>query len=405
MEAQRRDAAARDVDSRTRERGAIVSAYKDHRDGTWRYRKRIQLPDGRKVRIKGTPPTNTQKSAEDAERDHIERLIHPERFRVYETALRPLLPESASRVPTLRTFAVRFLAEYAPHGKPRTKESRRNLINNAIVPFFGHLHLDAIDQSHVNAFVQAHKGRGQSTINNKLTALSTLLEYAVQLRIIEAPRLTLHVKMTTKASTEIKPIAMDDVGKLVHAARGDQRYVVAIYLATEAGLRIGEIRGLQWTDIKARKLTVRRSIDAANNHTGPKNGKPRTIPISPRLAEALDALPRRGLWVLSRLAADASKLHGAAKQRSQAPGAPLGYTGMLGALRRFYVAAGLEPDDDETSPWHSLRHTFGTQLAAQGVPVPTIQRLMDHADIKTTMRYVSTSSDQMDAAIERAFGR
>jgi len=33
-----------------------------------------------------------------------------------------------------------------------------------------------------------------------------------------------------------------------------------------------------------------------------------------------------------------------------------------------------------------------------------IQRLMGHADIATTMRYVTVSADQMDAAIAAVFG-
>jgi site-specific recombinase XerD len=56
-------------------------------------------------------------------------------------------------------------------------------------------------------------------------------------------------------------------------------------------------------------------------------------------------------------------------------------------------------------PWHSLRHTFGTECAARGVPVPVIKELMGHASIATTMRYVTVTSGQLDAAIRQAFGR
>jgi hypothetical protein len=49
----------------------------------------------------------------------------------------------------------------------------------------------------------------------------------------------------------------------------------------------------------------------------------------------------------------------------------------------------------ETMPCHSLRHTFGMECAARGVPLPTL---------KTTMRYVTITDTQKDAAIERACG-
>jgi integrase len=80
---------------------------------------------------------------------------------------------------------------------------------------------------------------------------------------------------------------------------------------------------------------------------------------------------------------------------------------MLEAVRALYERSGVTipvRETGETMPWHSLRHTFGTECAARGVPLPTIKELMGHVDIKTTMRYVTVSDAQKDAAIERAFG-
>ncbi|MCB2154951.1 tyrosine-type recombinase/integrase [bacterium] len=37
--------------------------------------------------------------------------------------------------------------------------------------------------------------------------------------------------------------------------------------------------------------------------------------------------------------------------------------------------------------FHTLRHTYASFLVKAGVDLPTIQQLMGHADIKTTMRY------------------
>ena len=55
--------------------------------------------------------------------------------------------------------------------------------------------------------------------------------------------------------------------------------------------------------------------------------------------------------------------------------------------------------------FHSLRHTFGSELVAKNIPLPTVQKLMGHADIRTTMRYVTTTGDQLDSAIAATFGR
>jgi len=53
----------------------------------------------------------------------------------------------------------------------------------------------------------------------------------------------------------------------------------------------------------------------------------------------------------------------------------------------------------ENFRFHDLRHTVGTQLAAQGVPIPVIKSIMAHTDISTTMRYVHTAPEQMQAAM------
>ncbi len=40
---------------------------------------------------------------------------------------------------------------------------------------------------------------------------------------------------------------------------------------------------------------------------------------------------------------------------------------------------------------HTLRHTFASQLAINNTPILTIKKLMNHTDIKTTMKYAKLS--------------
>lgn len=198
----------------------------------------------------------------------------------------------------------------------------------------------------------------------------------------------LHVR-NDERNTPITAVPGDDVARLL-ATCTSKRDRVAVLLATEAGLRIGEILGVQWTDIKDGCVTVRRQIDGRANVTKPKHDVVRTVPLSPALVSALGALPRRGIWIVCKR-----------------DGASLAYQGIRYMLVALYERAGVTipaTDAGIRRPWHSLRHYFGTTCAARGVPIPVLQQLMGHKDITTTMIYVDVHEDQKQAAIALAFG-
>lgn len=50
---------------------------------------------------------------------------------------------------------------------------------------------------------------------------------------------------------------------------------------------------------------------------------------------------------------------------------------------------------------HQLRKTFATELYLRGEDLATIQRLLGHADPKTTMRYIGASAMKEQEAVNR----
>jgi integrase len=70
-------------------------------------------------------------------------------------------------------------------------------------------------------------------------------------------------------------------------------------------------------------------------------------------------------------------------------------------LKRTLKRAGIR----EELSLHGLRHTFGTRLAAAGVPLVKIQEWMGHENAETTRIYVDCRPSVHDAQLmERAFG-
>ena len=83
-------------------------------------------------------------------------------------------------------------------------------------------------------------------------------------------------------------------------------------------------------------------------------------------------------------------------------GAPLDKAANLRRYRKVLKAAAL----DTTHNLHGLRHTFGTRMAAAGVPMRTLQEWMGHRDISTTERYADYAPSQHEAALmELAWNR
>ena len=79
-------------------------------------------------------------------------------------------------------------------------------------------------------------------------------------------------------------------------------------------------------------------------------------------------------------------------------GGPLSKPAILRRYRRALKAARL----DETRRFHDLRHTFGTRMAAAGVPMRTLQEWMGHRDIETTQRYADYAPSAREAELVAA---
>jgi site-specific recombinase XerD len=52
-----------------------------------------------------------------------------------------------------------------------------------------------------------------------------------------------------------------------------------------------------------------------------------------------------------------------------------------------------------------LRHTYATRYLARTGDLAGLQRLLGHADIRTTMRYVHVAGDELHERVEYAFAR
>jgi site-specific recombinase XerD len=68
-------------------------------------------------------------------------------------------------------------------------------------------------------------------------------------------------------------------------------------------------------------------------------------------------------------------------------------------LRRCAERAGLKP-----LGWHVLRHTYASHLVMAGVPLPVVQQLLGHTDIRLTLRDAHLSPGQRSESAQKSRG-
>ena len=146
-------------------------------------------------------------------------------------------------------------------------------------------------------------------------------------------------------------------------------------------MRKAELENLQWQDIdlKRRKILIRRKQDWQ-----PKTGK-REIPIGDSLLSVLADLKKQNVGATASDYVFATRHGGHSHNR----------------LRRELIKIAQRTGIEGLTKLHTLRHTFASHLVMSGVDLPTVKKLMGHADIQTTMIYAHLAPDHLAGAINK----
>jgi len=157
------------------------------------------------------------------------------------------------------------------------------------------------------------------------------------------------------------------------AAAVQFKHRVFLMTTYAAGLRLSEVCALKVGDIDSTRMTLR--IEQG------KGNKDRYSLLSPRLLKDL-----RHYWKMDR---PAVWLFPA----SRTPDRPI----TPHAAQKIYYAARDRAKIKKRVGIHGLRHAFATHLLEGGTDVHTIQRLLGHGDIHTTLRYCHLAQQRITA--------
>jgi len=151
----------------------------------------------------------------------------------------------------------------------------------------------------------------------------------------------------------------------------------AVVLSFHTGLRLGELVNLKWKNINLED----KIITVGDYEFKTKARKQRIIPINDKVLELMNKVY------------NPSQVYVFSKGKKQP------FTGDYFS-KKFKTACRSAGISDKVH-WHSLRHSFASNLVQNGVPIYVIKELLGHSSITTTEIYSHLNVDSLREAVEK----
>lgn len=282
---------------------------------------------------------------------------------------------------TYAEWYTKYLQLYKRNLAPKTRESYDQVTTTYILPVVSGLQLDEITPENAQEAINAAADHGGRQAQVVYSVIHAVMRRAYRSRLIPWNPVDA-IDKPDHEQEQGKALAAADLAEAEPLIRDD----LALSLALYAGLRRGEICGLQWQDVdlKAGTLHVRRQRCRACGELITKAPKSkagvRDIPIAPELLSQLRAAYRLApqSWVVDV---------------------------MPEAITRRWIKLQKQIPLEDRYRLHDLRHTYGSRLVLDGVNLRVVQYLMGHSKIDITMRvYSHCRASDAQQELQRVYG-
>lgn len=171
-------------------------------------------------------------------------------------------------------------------------------------------------------------------------------------------------------------LTADEIRRLLQELKGLPLAYTMVFLAASTGLRRSEIAGLKWSDVDFDHGVLNLSRSWFHGHIGKlkTEASRKPVPMSSVLAQVL-----LGWKQQTPFKAGADWVFASEHFKGKNPAWP--DTVLKKTVRPAAVRAGITKDVG----WHTFRHTYTTLLKANNEDVKTVQELLRHSNISTTM--------------------
>ncbi len=268
------------------------------------------------------------------------------------------LREQMNDAMILRGFAARTQESYLAAVRALAKHYRRS-------PDL--LSTEEIEAYHLHLIVE--RKLAYASVNQSACACRFLFD-----KVLRRPMSRFDIPMAKVPKSLPRVLSREEVTRLF-AAAPNPRARTLLMLTYAAGLRVSEVCTLQLADIESAPDRMCIKVRCG------KGGKDRYTMLSPQLLQTL-----REYWQLYR------------PRTWLFPNPPGSGPIDIQTAQRIYWAARDKAGLGRQGGIHTLRHSFATHLLESGVDIHTIQRLLGHGHVSTTMRYFHLARNKLTGA-------
>ena len=295
----------------------------------------------------------------------------------------------------LADWITQWLDYYLPNIEETTRTHYKDAIRLHIIPDLGHVPLNLLKTTSIQAWVNDlsnKKGLSPKSVRNIYLNLKAALTKAVVLRMLPYnPCEGVVLPKATKYKATIYTV--QEMSHLLDVARGTDMFI-PVLLATNLGLRRGEVLALRWEHIDFDKAVVHIRENKVITDKGALTKAPKSA-AGIRDITLGDSILRE--LKLAHASYNSRKLFmGAAFKDSglvfsQEDGSAYRPESLTRMWRRF-----LTKNQLKDVRFHDLRHSCATALLEAGVDPKTVQNRLGHSDITMTLNIYAHCTQNMD---------
>ena len=287
----------------------------------------------------------------------------------------PQQVRSAVTAPLFQDFVTSaWRADCYERLKPSTRRITDIALANQLLPAFGDMPLDRIERKDVNRWFDHYSATAPGGANRALDVMRQILNHAkahghLEINPASGIRRNPGRKLNRFLSRDETIRLHEELDRCVAEWPSRVAQADIIRLLFYTGCRSGEIRNLKWNEVGDNTL------DLADSKTGP-----RRVYLNSEARAIIKRQPRT----------DSPHVFPSPMNPSQ----PFPEFLSLWHLVRKRIGI-------KDVRLHDLRHNFASWAVMQGVPLPTVARLLGHRQVSMTLRYAHVHDTEVEAAAER----